>query len=307
MPSAAPNILVIGSINMDVVTPIAQLPAPGQTLMAGDVLLIPGGKGANAAVAAARLGGKVRMVGCVGSDTFGKTLRDHLQQENIDVTHVEMIANAASGTAVILLDEHTGQNSILVSAGSNARLDAPTDSAIYQGAAVLMLQLETPLKCNVQAAQRAKQAGVCVMLDPAPAMVDLPDELLACCDILLPNETELATLTGLPCTTMDEITSAAKALLKRGGSHVVVTLGERGAMHISSDGSCKHFAAKAIKPVDTTAAGDTFAGALAVQLGMHVSLAEAIPFALAAGSLACMTLGAQTSIPTAAQVRAFMQ
>lgn len=300
------HVLVVGSINMDVVTPIDQLPLPGQTIMAGDVQLVPGGKGANAAVAAARLGGHVRMIGAVGQDAFGATLKANLEREQIDCQLVAVHADVSSGTAVILLDAASGQNSIMVSAGANARTIATDDTAVYTWANVMMLQLETPVQTNVDAAQRAHAAGVMVILDPAPAVGDLPDALFEACDILLPNETELATLTDdMPVASIPEILAAARKLLTRGSKHIIVTLGPRGALWVTSNHN-QHFAAKPVKVIDTTAAGDSFAGALAANLAQGKTIAQSIPFALAAGSLACTKLGAQPSVPTTGEVLAFM-
>jgi ribokinase len=300
------NVLVVGSINMDVVTPIDHLPLPGQTIMAGNVQLIAGGKGANAAVAAARLGGHVRMIGAVGDDAFGTTLKANLLHEHIDCDLVPVLPNQSSGTAVILLDANSGQNSIMVSAGANAHVKASDDAAVYAWADVMMLQLETPIATNVDAAQRAHDAGVTVILDPAPATSDLPDGLFKVCDILLPNETELGTLTDMPVASIPEIMAAARKLLQRGSSHIIVTLGPRGALWVNRDHT-QHFAATPVKVVDTTAAGDSFAGALAANLAKGKSIAQSVPFALAAGSLACTQLGAQPSVPTTDAVLAFIQ
>jgi ribokinase len=300
------NVLVVGSINMDVVTPIKKLPLPGQTIMAGDVQLIPGGKGANAAVAAARLGGHVRMIGAVGNDAFGNTLKTNLIHEGIDCDLVPTIDDVSSGTAVILLDEDSGQNSIMVSAGANAKVIAIDDEQVYQWANVLMMQLETPVQTNIDSAKHARDAGVIVILDPAPACENLPAELFANSDILLPNETELATLTGMPVTFIPEIMAASRELLKLGSKHVIVTLGPRGAVWVTENHN-QLFAATPVKAIDTTAAGDSFAGALAANLAQGKTIAQSIPYALAAGSLACTKLGAQPSVPTTEQVIAFMQ
>ncbi|HCD33041.1 MAG TPA: ribokinase [Phycisphaerales bacterium] len=299
------NVLVVGSINMDVVTPIDQLPLPGETIMAGDVQLIAGGKGANAAVAAARLGGHVHMIGAVGDDAFGNTLKANLQNEGINCDRVAVIKDISSGTAVILLDKQSGQNSIMVSAGANAKVTEAKDESVYTWANVLMMQLETPVCVNVESAKRAKQAGITVILDPAPAISDLPDELFACCDILLPNETSLATLTGMDTDSIPQVVAASKALLKRGSKHIIVTLGQRGAIWVTQDHN-QHFTTMPVTPIDTTAAGDSFAGALAANLARGQSIPESIPFALAAGTLACTKLGAQPSIPTTDAVFAFI-
>ncbi|TWT67762.1 Ribokinase [Posidoniimonas polymericola] len=295
------NILVVGSINMDVVTPITRMPAAGETLHAGDVDYLPGGKGANAAVAAARLGGEVRLVGCVGDDPFGSNLQDHLRRERIDVSRVR-VAPTKTGIAVILLEKDSGQNSILVSPGANALVQAPQDDAWYAWGEVLMLQLECPLSTAVRAAQLARRNGVLVILDPAPACPLLPPELLGEVDVLLPNETELATLARMPAGSLDEITAAAKSLqVSTGVPTIIVTLGPRGAL-IASDAGQFLAPPAPVVAVDTTAAGDTFAGALAVALAEGLPIYDAVAFATNAGALACTAVGAQSAMPTRAAV-----
>lgn len=295
------KVLVIGSANMDVITPIHSMPAPGETVLAGEVSLVPGGKGANAAVASARLGAAVRFVGCIGSDVFGDELRESLQNDRIDVTRL-VTCDRRSGTAVILLDERNGENAIIVSPGANLLVEAPEDDDLYAWADIVMLQLEIPINTVLLAAKRARSHGAIVMLDPAPAIADLPSDLLATVDILLPNESELATLTGKPTETLGQIIEAATSLIgKTGIGQIVVTLGSRGAMWVSPT-TTQHFPALSINAVDTTAAGDTFAGALAASLSLGDKMPDALKFAITAGSLACTRLGAQPSIPTRSDV-----
>ena len=292
----AARILTVGSANMDVVTPLRQLPVPGETILVDDVTLVPGGKGANAAVAAARMGGEVRFVGCVGDDAFGGQLLSALQNDGIDTQGVA-VSTSSTGTAVILLDQLSGQNSILVGPGANAEVEAPDDPEWYAWGDILMLQLEIPVATALQAAQRARQQGVRVLLDPAPASADLPEELLNAVDILVPNETELATLTGLPVESLEQITVAARSLIADSDvKELVVTLGGRGVLWVNA-GTTQHIDAIPIEVVDTTAAGDTFAGALAVSLAVGMPMPDALLFATTAGSLACTRLGAQSSIP----------
>ncbi|MBC2593711.1 ribokinase [Ruficoccus amylovorans] len=296
-----PSILVFGSINMDVVTPLQRLPRPGETIHAGDIMLAPGGKGANAAVAAARLGGKVRFAGSVGTDSFGLQLRANLEREGID-TRALRDSTKSSGTAVILLNQASGQNSIMVGPGANAEATAPADPAWYAGAGMLMLQLETPVEAALDAARHARSQGVPVMLDPAPALPELPRELLSAVDYLLPNETELATLSGQPTDSFEQIVQAARSLVQNYDvREIVVTLGAKGALWLNAETSL-HVPSIPVKAVDTTAAGDTFAGALSVALASGHSMPEAIRYAVVGGALACTRRGAQPSIPYRVEV-----
>lgn len=299
------NILVVGSVNMDVVTTLLKMPVPGETVSAGDVLLVPGGKGANAAVAAARLGGAVQFAGCVGNDAFGTQLRDSLRREGIDTGNL-ITVERSTGTAVILLNQNSGQNSILVGPGANAEVKAPDDPDWYARGDILMLQLEIPVNEVLLAARRARRQGVTVMLDPAPASADLPAELLKEVDILVPNETELTTLTGLKTESMDQIADAARILIENSGvKDVVVTLGGRGVLWVTAD-TVQHIEAPDVDVVDTTAAGDTFAGALAVSLASGQTTPDALNFSVIAGSLACTRIGAQTSIPNSHDVAEYL-
>ncbi len=299
------KILVVGSANMDVVTPLQRIPEPGETILVGDVKLVPGGKGANAAVAAARMGGEVRFAGCVGDDAFGGQLRAAMQHEGIDTQRLAT-SSGSTGTAVILLNQASGQNAIMVGLGANAEVKAPEDPGWYAWGDILMLQLEIPVAVALQAAQRARAQRVRVLLDPAPAVMDLPAGLLAAVDILVPNETELATLTGCPVESLEQITDAARALIATSGvKDLVVTLGGRGVLWVTED-KTQRIEAVPVNVVDTTAAGDTFAGALAVSLASGAAMEEALRFAVTAGSLACTRLGAQSSIPERREVVEWM-
>ena len=298
------KILVIGSANMDVVSPVRELPKPGQTILIDDIQLVPGGKGANAAVAAARLGGDVRFVGCVGDDPFGHAIREGLIKEGIDCDHLTT-ADRGSGTAVILLNMTNAQNSILVGPGANFQITLPENDSLFKWADAMMLQLETPIDIDLEAAKRARAYGVTTILDPAPAVAGLPDELLALVDIVSPNESELATLTCCSLSgDLDEFVSAGRLLLKRGIKELVVKLGSRGALWVTGD-SHLHVPSVPVHAVDTTAAGDTFTAALCVGLAEGLAMPEAIRRACIAGALACTRVGAQPSVPTTAEVDAF--
>lgn len=297
------KILVVGSANMDVVTPVRRLPTPGETLLIDDIRLVPGGKGANAAVAAARLGAQVRFVGCVGDDPFGKTLRQGLIDEGIGCEHLTT-GDRGSGTAVILLNQNDGQNSILVGPGTNDQVTLPDDDDLFQWADSLMLQLETPVEINIHAAKRANAHGTRVILDPAPAVDNLPDELLRLVDIVSPNESELSTMTGRRIDSIDDAVDAARSLLKRGVKELVVKLGERGALWVTPT-SHAHVPAVAVDVADTTAAGDAFTAALCVALADGAGMEPAMAKGCLAGALTCTRIGAQPSLPTRSQLQLY--
>lgn len=299
------NVLVVGSVNMDVITPADRLPVAGETLRAGEITLSPGGKGANAAVAAARLGANVRFVGCVGDDVFGSTLRTNLESERVDCTHLRTIPQCSSGSAIILLNSQTGQNSILIGAGANSHVTVPEDSELFAWADALIVQLEIPLEVCVHAIKKAREHNVLVVFDPAPALCDLPNEIYQGVDIISPNETELAILTSQPTETLEQIHGACEALLARGVKNVVAKLGDRGAYHCSREDS-RHYPPYQVKVVDSTAAGDTFTAALTARFLETHDFSAAIPYACAAGALACTRKGAHTALPTRAMLDEFL-
>jgi ribokinase len=299
------NVLVVGSVNMDVITPADRLPVAGETLRAGEITLSPGGKGANAAVAAARLGANVRFVGCVGDDVFGSTLRANLESEGVDCTHLRTVPECSSGSAIILLNSQTGQNSILIGAGANSHVTVPNDSDLFAWADALVVQLEIPVDVCIKAIERAHEQNVLVAFDPAPALCDLPDQIFQDVDIISPNETELAILTSQSTETLEQIHTACEALLARGVKHVVAKLGDRGAYHCSREGNC-HYPSYPVKVVDSTAAGDTFTAALTARFLETHDFSAAIPYACAAGALACTRTGAQTALPTRTMVDEFL-
>ncbi|MFM8425545.1 MAG: ribokinase, partial [Chloroflexota bacterium] len=222
------NVLVIGSLNADLVVKSPRFPQPGETISGDDLQIIPGGKGANQAVATARQGVKTTMVGRVGSDSFGPFLVDNLKSNNVDTSQV-LKTDSATGTAIIVVDAN-GQNSIVLSPGANGMV-TPADvaSASFSNSGLLLLQLEIPTPTVLRAAQRAREHGMQVILNPAPAK-SLPAELLSNVDILIPNESELALLTSLPVTDSSSAEVAAKEILKQGVKTVIVTLGSKGAL-----------------------------------------------------------------------------
>jgi len=299
-----PNILVIGSLNADLVVRTPRFPAPGETISGEDLSIIPGGKGANQAVAAARQGVTVAMVGRVGNDSFGPTLLQNLQDNRIETTHVQT-SESATGTAIIVVDS-SGQNSIVLSPGANGKVTpSDVDSVSFQDVDMLLLQLEIPLETVVHAADVARQNRLRVILNPAPAR-RLPDSLLADVDILVPNESELQLLSGQPVTDTDSAKSAARILLEKGLKTVIVTLGANGALLVT-DEMVTYVPTFEVDVVDTTAAGDAFIGGLAAALLNGRSLEDAVRYGNASGALAAAKFGAQPSLPTAEDIQNLIQ
>ncbi len=292
------RIAVIGSLNMDLVMRSPRIPKPGETILgADDLLMIPGGKGANQAYASARLGAEVAMIGRVGGDAFGEQLVNSLKKAGVDTQHIIHDTDASTGIALIVVEEG-GQNSIVVSSGANGRvtpLDVSRAEDAIRSANLILLQLEIPLPAVIKAAQCAKKHGVKVILNPAPAQ-QLPAELLSMTDILIPNETEAAMLSGCDVNTDDGIRQAASGLRQSGVKTIIMTQGSRGASLITENG-IEHFPAFPVEPVDTTAAGDAFVGSFAVAFAEGRPLTEAVRCGNAAGALASTKRGAQPSMP----------
>jgi ribokinase len=288
----AVRVVVVGSVNMDLVVATETLPERGQTVRGGDLQRFGGGKGANQAIAAARMGAEVVLVGRVGGDEFGARLVGDLEREGIDVAAVSR-TDAPTGVALITVDA-AGANTIVVAAGANTRLrpgDVDAARATIERADALVLQLEVPIEANVSAAELARAAGVPVFLNPSPA-APLPASLLDASSYLVLNETELGLLAGLPAD--------PAALLGRGVGAVVLTLGERGARLISRDGE-RAVAPYPVVSVDSTAAGDAFLGTLAA-VTPELGIEAALDWACAAGGLATTKWGAQPSLPGRADV-----
>lgn len=293
---------------MDLVVRSSRLPVPGETLTGSSLQEIPGGKGANQAVAAARLGGQVTMIGRVGDDAFGATLKNGLQAEGIDVSAIAVTDNCSSGVAIIGVDD-SGQNCITVVPGANGQLtaaDVEACSDCFDDADVLVVQLEVPIETIQAAVRLAKRNNVKVILDPAPAIAELPQDLFSV-DVLCPNETEAALLTGIEIDSVDSAARAARKLQRRGASSVIVTLGNRGVVVIDNDDQVTHQTALPVAAVDTTAAGDAFAAAVAVELGRGQQIAVASRFGCAAGAIAASRPGAQPAMPARHEVSEAMQ
>jgi ribokinase len=294
-------VVVVGSVNMDLVARAVRLPTPGETVSGDGFATLPGGKGANQAVASARLGAPTAFVGCVGDDAFGAALRRGLEEDRIDCRALRTVPGP-SGVALIVVDR-AGRNGIVVVPGANAALvpeDVDRSDALLAGARVVALQLETPMATVAHAAARARALGKTVVLNPAPA-VPLPPEVLGRVDVLVPNEIEAAMLAGRPVVSIDDAIAAGEALRRSGPGAVLVTLGARGVVSVTAAGA-RHHPAPVVKAVDSTAAGDTFVGGLCVALVESRPLNDAVAFAQAAAALSVTRFGAQPSIPRRAEL-----
>lgn len=297
MNTQRPNILVVGSTNTDMVVQTEHLPRLGETVLGGTFLMNPGGKGANQAVAAARLGGEVVFVCKTGQDLFGQNTRQILKKENMDTTYVLLDDEQPSGVALITVDEK-GENCIAVASGANAHLlpeDLMAIHEVIEKADIVLMQLEIPLETVEYVADEANRMGKRVVLNPAPAR-ELPESLLCNLSMITPNETEASLLSGAEVTDEASAVEAARTLTKMGVKRVVITLGSKGALSFVN-GKSELIRALKVKAVDTTAAGDVFNGALVVALAEGMPLSEAIRFANKASAISVTRAGAQASIP----------
>ncbi len=298
------RVVVVGSANTDMIVKVPHLPRPGETVLGGQFVTAAGGKGANQAVAAARAGGQVTFVACVGDDAFGAQAIAGYRADGINVDYVRRDPTAPSGVALICVDD-AGENSIAVASGANARL-SPADvlaaRAAIESAAVLVLQLETPLETVRAAVEIAQTAGVCVLLNPAPA-APLDAALLSGVSVITPNEHEAEILTGVRADTVRGAAVAARRLRARRVAAVLITLGPRG-VYAAADEFAELVPAFAVQAVDTTAAGDVFNGALAVALSEGRPLRDAACFANAAAAISVTRLGAQPSAPRRTEIEA---
>jgi ribokinase len=302
-----PRIVVVGSVNTDMVVQGERIPAPGETVTGGRFVMVPGGKGANQAVAAARLGAEVILVAKVGDDVFGRQAVENFRREGIQTDFILRDPDRATGVALILVDQ-SGENSISVAPGTNFALGSEeVEHALAQvgPADAVLLQLEIPVETSRRAARLARAAGACVILDPAPA-APLDDEFLRDVDYLTPNESEAGLLAGLTVTDEATAREAAAKLLRDGPRSVIVTLGAAGAL-VADDRPMRLLPAPKVQALDTTAAGDAFNGGLACALASGKPIDEAIRYAAAVGALAVTKLGAQPSLPTADEVSRFMK
>ncbi|MBC3926013.1 ribokinase [Pseudomonas lurida] len=300
------KVVVVGSLNMDLVTRASRLPRAGETLIGQTFSTVPGGKGANQAVASARLGADVSMIGCVGTDAYGTQLREALRVEGIDCQAVSTV-DGSSGVALIVVDD-SSQNAIVIVAGSNGELTPASLQAfdsVLQAADVIVCQLEVPINTVGYALKRGRELGKTVILNPAPASAPLPAEWYASIDYLIPNESEAGALSGVTVDSIDSAKAAATQLIQAGAGKVIITLGSQGALFTDGQGF-QHLLAPKVRAVDTTAAGDTFVGGFAAALANGKSEAEAIRFGQVAAALSVTRAGAQPSIPTLHDVQGFV-
>lgn len=292
-----PNILVIGSANMDMVIQSDHFPSPGETIIGGEFSLIPGGKGANQAVAAARLGGEVSFISQLGKDLFGQQNLANYQQEGINTSHILLNPNKPSGVALITVDK-SGENTIIVAPGANEALsikDIHNAGNVFEIADIILIQLEIQMPVVCEACRMAFEMGKKIILNPAPANV-IPEAAYPHLFMITPNETETEIMTGLKVSNLQSAREASLKLQEKGVPNVIITMGAAGAyVHTSEFQGI--IPTEKVEVKDTTAAGDTFNGALAVALAKKQGIQEAVKFALKAATLSVQRFGAQTSIP----------
>lgn len=304
--SEKPPIIVLGSINTDLVLRVPHIPLPGETLLGADMAVLQGGKGANQAVAASRVGGAVTMIGCLGDDGYGDVAVRTLAAEGLEVAHVRRVAGVPSGVAIVALAA-SGENSIIVSPGANAQVNVD-DVALglrdAPAAGVAIAQLEVPIETVRAFLTLARERGMMTVLNPAPARREALT-LLGLVDVLICNETEAALLASQEVRSREDAEMAARLLARHGPRSVLVTLDGDGVVGVGG-GASFHVPAFAVPVVDTTGAGDTFVGACGVRLAMGDSLADAVRYASAAAALSVGMLGAREGMPTAEHVTAFL-
>jgi len=300
------KILVIGSSNIDFVVNVQYMPAVGETIIGNALSKIPGGKGANQAYACAKLGGDITFLSTLGDDDSGKLLIDNLSRAGVNTGLISVLKDTPTGMAIIYINKE-GNNSIVVVSGANGLCSAEylkNQSEAFQESDIMIVQMEIPYDSVYYAVEKADKLGKTVILNPAPAPDYIPDEIYSCIDIITPNETELARLTGYGIDSFENIKEGCQALLRKGVKNVLVTLGARGAMLVNNN-EASIFAPPDIKVVDTTAAGDTFNAAIAVMLAEGRSYHDAIKFANIASTIAVSRKGAQTSVPARQEVDNF--
>lgn len=302
------KIVVVGSMNMDMVINVSHIPVIGETVLSDKFELIPGGKGGNQAYAVGKLGGDVTMLGAVGADENGERLCESLKEAGVCVEYLKRTTEVPTGTAIITVDE-VGNNCIIVIQGANKTVNIPyinKNLEIIKQCDIVLLQLEIPLETVIYVAKKAKEYGKTVILDPAPAIKDLPDDFLACVDLIKPNETELGILLNRD-DVKEDLQASTEEIKKRGVKNVLVTLGGDGAYLNDEKGNTYHFHNCDVPVVDTTAAGDSFIGALAVSISKGHDYVSSVEYANRVAELVIMEKGAQSSIPDIQRVEKYIQ
>lgn len=297
------KILIIGSLNMDMVVKVDQIPKLGETVLGNHIDYNPGGKGANQAYATAKLGGNVSMIGAVGCDSFGELLKKNLIDVGVNTMHIDKKDNVSTGMATIYVDKN-GNNCIVVIPGANNNCDKQNLqllTSVIEESDIVMFQMEIPIDAIFFGIKYAKKHGKIIILNPAPAPESLPIEILKLVDYITPNETELEKISHYSINNEHDVLTAAQKLISLGVKNVIVTLGSKGAMHVNSYGNFL-YKAERVNAVDTTAAGDSFNGALVVCIAEGKPIDKAIPFANKVASISVMHSGAQSSIPTRLEV-----
>ncbi len=296
------KILVVGSLNMDCVIETPHIPQAGETISGRNVVFTPGGKGANQAYAIGKLGGSVKMLGAVGKDSFGQTLKNNLANVGVDVSEISVLEHEPTGQAFISIDDE-GENSIIIIPGANGALTpeliGKKEESLkknIENSDIIVMQLEIPLETVTYVKELAASFQKTIIADPAPAVTDIPDSFWNGIDYIKPNETELSILTGKPTGTREEIIEGAKSMLHKGVRNVIATMGGKGCLLVNKD-STQFFESRSVKAIDTTAAGDCFTAAFALALAEGKSCQKAIAFGQEASAIAVTRKGAQTSIP----------
>lgn len=293
---------------MDFVVEVNKMPLPGETILGKNFTLVPGGKGANQAYALGKLGANVSMLGAVGKDEYGDKLLENLNSVNVNTNNIIKIDNVNTGCAFINVDE-SGENSIVVIGGANKKISEQMildNINTIEESDIIIMQLEIPLEIVTLVSKIAKEKGKLIILDPAPAVSNIPIELLSNVDIIKPNETEIQILSGIETKSEEDIVTAARNLINKGVKVVIVTLGDKGSILITKE-SVQHFSSLDVNAIDTTAAGDSFTAALSKSLLDGKSLEEAIKFGHLVSSIVVTRKGAQTSIPNEAEISTFLQ
>lgn len=298
------NILVVGSSNIDLIAQVNHLPLAGETVGNAAFSKMYGGKGANQAVSAVRADGKVTFVTCIGDDGYSKELKEHFQKNGINIEYLSQIGDSSTGVALIFVDS-SGENCIAVAPGANAKLTSDLiDEKLIESADIVLMQMEIPYETVKDVALLAKKHNTKVMLNPAPART-LDEELMQCVDYLVVNESEANLISGL-CIEKDGLETVAKKLLKMGNKMIIITLGKDGSF-IYSDSLKEKVSSYNVTAIDSTAAGDTFCGVLAVGISSGLEITEAVRFASAAAAISVTKLGAQDSIPVRDDIEAFLE